>query len=206
VVDRSQLILKHFKKSDPVLFKIAEQVDFPEQKIVEVEEYFITLIESITSQQLAVKAADTIFGRFLDLFPDRLPTPERILKLSDEKLRGVGLSRAKTNYIKDLAQKIYDGELELAKLTEMSDEEVIAELTKVKGIGRWTAEMFLIFALGREDIFSAGDLGLINAIKKLYGIEKPTVASAKADLEKLTEKWKPYRSFASRLLWKSLKL
>jgi DNA-3-methyladenine glycosylase II len=151
-------------------------------------------------QQLSGKAADTIFNRFKALFPNGL-LPETILKEADEKLRGVGLSNAKTKYIKDLAQRVLNQDLHLHSLVEMKDEEVIAELVKVKGIGNWTAEMFLIFTLQRPDVYSLGDLGLTKAVMKLYGYkEKPTADQ----LLKHSKIWSPYRSIASRALWKYL--
>lgn len=195
-----QKILKHFQKTDPVLFTVAQKVELNIYSQIKPEDYFRELADSIVSQQLSGKAATTIFNRFLDLFPKRNLNPKAVLKIPDEKLRGVGLSRAKASYIKDLAAKVLDGTIELSHLQDLDDEKVIEELVAVKGIGRWTAEMFLMFTLGREDVFSAGDLGLMNGIKKLYGIEKPT----KEQLLELESKWKPYRTTASRILWKSL--
>lgn len=193
-------IVNHFKKADPILYKALEKSGKIEHQIVAPENYFEVLCESIVSQQLSVKAGDTIFGRFKKLFKDEKINPKAILKIKDEKIRECGLSNAKVKYIKDLAQKIDNQEVRLEKLNELSDEEVIIELTKIKGIGKWAGEMFLMFSLGREDIFSHGDLGLKNAIKKLYGLENPT----KEQLEEIVIKWSPYRTYASRVLWRSL--
>lgn len=194
-------VLKHFKTQDPVLHafiaRIEPLVEFSQK---DSEFFFEAICDSIISQQLAVKAADTIFARFKNLFVDGKINPRDVLKMPDDKLREVGLSRAKAVYIKDLAQKVDSGQLDLSKLPLMEDEEVIAELVKVKGIGRWTAEMFLLFTLGREDIFSAGDLGLRNAIKKIYG------SKTNEEIEEIIKKWSPYKSTASRILWKSLKV
>lgn len=161
--------------------------------------YFIDLLEAITNQQLSGKAASTIFGRARDLCKGDI-SPEAILKLSEAKLRGAGLSYAKIKYIKDLADKVKSGELKVGSLDKLPDEEVKRELVAVKGIGPWTADMFLMFSLGRPDIFPVEDLG----IKK--GFEK--VTDKKFDKEKsakFAEKhWKPYRTVASWYLWRSL--
>ncbi len=192
--------IAHLKKSDPRLRVIIEGITLRE--IADTRGYFEALVESIVSQQLSIKAADTIFKRFVALTPGRkFPIPREVLKMSVPKMRKVGLSRMKVSFIKDLAKKILDGSLDLKHVDTMSDEEVIEHLVAVKGIGRWTAEMFLIFCLRRDDIFSYGDLGLRNAIQRIYKMKKtPTPAQA----EKITAKWKPYRSLGSRYLWASL--
>ena len=192
-----QKALKHFKKADPVLFNIAKsQTPF----VLETSpDQFVRLVRAIVGQQLSVKAAQTIFGRFEKLFKNGI-TASKLLKLKDDDIRACGISYPKIKYIKDLAQKVNDKELLLETLTNAPEEVVILELTKVKGIGVWSAEMFLMFALGREDVFSAGDMGLQNAMIKLYGLKKPT----KEELIKRSEKWKPYRTYACRILWQSL--
>ncbi len=169
---------------------------------------FEALVEAIVSQQLSVKAADTIFLRFVSLFnlnnkTNKLvfPKPEQILKVKDAKLRQVGLSFQKISYIKDLSLKVSTKQLKLNTLSKLDNEAVIEELIKVKGIGRWTAEMFLIFTLLRPDVFSTGDLGLKNAVIKLYKLKTPPTEK---QLQKITKRWSPYRSIASRYLWKSL--
>ena len=193
----------HLKKVDPVLYKILEGLEEIEDRAVKEteQEFFEELVESIVSQQLSVKAADTIFGRIKELLPKSEVSPKNILKLKDDQLRSAGLSNSKVKYVKDLASKVDSKEIELEKLKDLENEEVIMELTKVNGIGRWTAEMFLMFSLGRPDIFSIGDLGLKNAIKRIYKLEKPT------DIEILaiSEKWSPHRTFACRILWRSLR-
>lgn len=193
-------ILDHFKKADPILWEVANKVGT--LQVSSVPDYFIALVESIVSQQLSIKAADTIFKRMQQLMPHGEITPHNILQLSEEKLRGAGLSRPKISYLKDLASKVQNGELVFEKIIDLEDEAVITELTKVKGIGRWTAEMFLMFALNRPDVFSPGDVGLQNAIKKLYKLEIITPD----DLARISSKWAPHRTHASRLLWASLKL
>lgn len=197
-------IVRHFQKVDPMLHKVLQQILSKDEKIENPKRspknYFEDLCNEIINQQLSTKAGDTIFGRFKKLFKDGVITAEKINKIKAEKIRACGLSNSKVKYIKDLAKKIADGEVVLEKLGDLSNEEVIAELIKIKGIGKWTAEMFLMFSLGREDVFSHGDLGLKNAIKKLYGLEDPTME----EVEAIVIKWSPFRTYASRILWRSL--
>jgi DNA-3-methyladenine glycosylase II len=163
---------------------------------------FETLCMSIASQQLSTKAAATIFGRFKDLFPpDRRPTPARVMTLTDDEIRAAGFSRPKVTFIKDLSAHVLDGRLNLAKLRKHSDEEAMEQLVAVKGIGRWTAEIFLMFRLGRPDILPADDLGLMNAVHRVYGLRKRPDAKK---LRQMGEAWRPYRSVASWYLWQSL--
>ena len=161
---------------------------------------FHSLAEAIVYQQLNGKAAATIFRRFAELAGDPL-TPEGILKLSDEQLRSVGLSKQKSAYLKDLATKTADGLLNFTRLPEMKDEEVIEHLTQVKGVGVWTAHMFLMFTLRRPDILPVGDYGVQAAIKKHY---KKRKWPKPAVMEKIAKPWVPYRSIACWYLWKSL--
>ncbi|MBI4065212.1 DNA-3-methyladenine glycosylase 2 family protein [Candidatus Gottesmanbacteria bacterium] len=192
-------VIEHFRLNDSILFAFIDKLE--PMKLIKYDDYFVCLCREIIGQQLAGKAADAIYRRFLKLFPKGSVTPKRTLKISDDKIRKIGLSWAKVTYIKDLAKKVFDGALNLRRLPSLSDDEVIKELVKVKGIGPWTAEMFLMFTLGREDIFSYGDLGLRKAIQKLYGFKKePTMRQ----MEKIVNTWKPYRTYAARLLWKSL--
>lgn len=164
--------------------------------------YYWELIDSIISQQLSVKAAATIERRLQELFGTETPQPEAILEKSVEELRTVGLSRAKANYIRDLAQHILAGKLEFDKFEKMSNDEIITELTAVKGIGEWTAHMFLMFCMARADILATGDLGIRNAIKKLYGFKQnPTPEAVKKIANE--NKWHPYETIACWYLWKS---
>ncbi len=197
-------IIAHFKKNDPVLHAIIEKIGQLEKfEIRNSDDYFRSLCGEIISQQLSGKAADTIYARFESLFPKKQVTPKNILKTPNEKLRKAGTSWSKARFIKDLAQKVLDKDLKLHELDKLSDELVIQEVTKVKGVGPWTAEMFLMFTLQRKDVFSHGDLGLRKAIKKLYKFKKePT----KKQIEKIARKWRPYRTYASRILWKSLEI
>ncbi len=184
-------------KKDRRLAKIISQT-----KLAPLElhgDYFRELTESIVSQQLSVKAADTILGRFYKLMKGPI-TPAKVLNLKDEKIRSAGISYQKISYIKDLAKKFQNKQIEFDKFDKLTDEKIIDELVSVRGIGRWTAEMFLIFGLGRPDVFSYGDLGLRRAIERLYKIQDLSEIEA----IRISEKWKPYRSVASRFLWKSL--
>lgn len=163
---------------------------------------FESLIKSIIYQQLSGKSANAIYKRFLNHYNDKIPTPGQILTTSDEIFRiKIGLSSRKIEYIKDLSLNVFAKDLDLSLLAKKRDEEIISELTKVKGIGRWTAEMFLIFSLGREDIMPLGDLGVRKAIQKLYNL--PKLPDSRQILE-LSSCWKPYRSIATWYLWKSL--
>ncbi len=197
----SKKAIKHFKKHDPILHEFAKTYGELEMRKNK-RNHFEALVEAIVSQQLSVKASDTIFKRFVALFPDKkFPKPEEILQMPFSKIRSAGISEAKAKYILDLSEKVFKKELKLTSLDKLDSEQVIAELTKVKGIGRWTAEMFLMFSLLREDVFSQGDLGLRNAIKKLYKLKShPT----EKQLNSLFKKWSPYKTYAARYLWKSL--
>lgn len=191
--------IAHIAKHDVVLEKIIKKVPPPVWNSQ--QNYFIALVESIVSQQLSAKAADTIWARFIKLSDDPDLTARSILGVEDRKIRDAGISWSKISYIKNLAQRVVESPNMFEYFDTMSNEEIVEELVKVKGIGQWTVEMFLIFTMGRPDVFSYGDLGIRNAIKKLYGFsETPT----KEEAEQIAEKWKPYRSIACRYLWKSL--
>lgn len=191
-------ILHHFQTHDPVIYRQMTKAGIkPLPEPLAVEDYFFKLCREIIAQQLAGKAADAIIGRFRGLFPEGL-TPQAVLKIPDQAVRDAGLSWAKVRYVKDLAQKVSERAIHLGKLASLDDESVVKELVKVKGIGRWTAEMFLMFTLGRENVFSHGDLGLYKAIRRLYGLKvKPTVA----EVEKIITPWTPYKTYASLALW-----
>jgi 3-methyladenine DNA glycosylase/8-oxoguanine DNA glycosylase len=157
-------------------------------------------VHAFISQQLSTKAAATIAARFDALVGGRL-TPARVARLRDDEMRAVGLSSQKIGYIRDLCARIADGRLSLAAFDALPDEEVIAALTEVKGIGRWTAEMFLMFRLHRPDVLPVGDLGIVRAVQKAYGLRKTPTA---ARLTRIGESWRPYRSIACWYLWASL--
>jgi len=188
----------HLKKADPVLAEIIERVG--RFRMNYDEPAFQSLAEAIVYQQLHGKAAATIFKRLTDLAGEPL-TPEGILKLSTEQLRSVGLSKQKLSYLRDLAARTQAGELNFARLPDLPDAEVIKQLTQVKGIGVWTAHMFLMFSLRRPDVLPTGDLGIQMAIRKHYRkrkLPKPT------QMEKIARCWAPYRSVACWYLWQSI--
>ncbi len=165
--------------------------------------YYQALVGEIIGQQLSVKAADSIRKRFEELFGGIFPEPNAILRKSVEELRGVGLSYAKANYICDLAQHVVDGKIKFDHMDNLSNQEIIAELIDVKGIGEWTAHMFLMFCMARTDILATGDLGIRNAVKKLYDFEKiPSPDEIKQVAEE--NNWHPYESVACWYLWHSL--
>ena len=164
-------------------------------------EAYGTLLRSIVGQQLSTKAARTIYERLIGLYDRQTPAPEQIVATDPDELRGVGLSRAKAAYLRSLAEHVIDGELELDRLTELEDDDVMAQLTAVKGLGPWTAHMFLIFHLGRPDVLPVGDLGVRRAVELAYGLEG---LPSTAELERIAEPWRPYRSLASLYLWRSL--
>lgn len=198
-----KIILDHFKKNDQKLYAIIIKIGKMDRYLPKTSgNYFSDLCESITNQQLSGKAAATIWGRFVGLMEKGNVTPLHVLKVPEEKIRGAGMSWAKARYVRDLALKVKSKLVKLDQLDQLSDEEVIIELVKVKGIGSWTAEMFLMFTLGRENIFSYGDLGLRNGIKKVYNLDNPT----KDQIGKLCKKWSPYKTYACRILWKSLEV
>jgi len=190
--------INHLKKSDPVLRGIIERIGPCRMEFGPPE--FHSLAESILYQQLNGKAAATIFERFVALAGDPL-TPEGILKLSDAQLRSVGLSKQKSAYLKDLSAKTQAGLLDFARLADLPDHEVIKHLTQVKGVGVWTAQMFLMFTLKRPDVLPTGDYGVQAAMKKHYkkrSMPKPHI------MERIAKPWAPYRSVACWYLWKSL--
>lgn len=173
------------------------------------EEYVITkrdnihlhLCASIISQQLSTKVADVIYGRFLKLFKKKTPSPKDILALDFDILRSVGLSNAKTNYVINVCNFFIENKLTDAGLHKMEDEELIDFLTQIKGIGRWTAEMILMFTLGREDVFAVDDLGIQQAMTKLYKLDAADKKLMKQKMISISEKWRPYRTYACRYLW-----
>lgn len=195
------LAAQELRTRDPKLAVVIDAAGLPD--FAPHSDYFLTLLESIIGQQLSVKAAATITGRFLNLFEPGAPTPGLVLTLGEETYRSVGLSRQKIRSITDLAGKVLDGSLDLSKLPELSDAEISAEVTKVIGIGPWTAHMFLLFCMGRPSVLPVGDLGIRIAIQKLYGLEKlPDATEIKAIAEQ--NRWAPHESIASWYLWRSL--
>jgi 3-methyladenine DNA glycosylase/8-oxoguanine DNA glycosylase len=190
----------HLRRVDPVLAKVMEQVGPYRPADRSSGSHFHALIRSMVFQQLSGKAAGTIHARFLDLYPSREPTPDEILATREETMRSVGLSRQKIGYIRDLAARVKSGDLPLDHVHTLSDQELIAHLVQVKGIGKWTAQMFLMFKLGRPDVLPDLDLGIQNAIKRAYRKRKVLPK----DVLRIGKKWSPYASVACWYLWRSL--
>lgn len=162
---------------------------------------WLYLCRSIVSQQLSITVAAIIFKRFLDIYGGKKPTPEQVLETSVETLRGIGLSGAKTKYVQEVARFAIEKGIDVRIISKMNDEEVIAYVTQIKGVGRWTAEMMLMFALEREDVFAVDDLGIQMAMCRLYKLDKEDKKQMRADMIRLSEKWKPYRTYACLHLW-----
>jgi DNA-3-methyladenine glycosylase II len=196
----------HLSRADPVMARLIDDFggplpDEPDRR-GRPDEHYGALVRSITGQQLSVKAAASIWGRLLERFGGHTPMPEQILADDPEELRvACGFSRAKVAYLRSLAEHVLSGEIELDRLDELPDGEVIRELTAVKGIGEWTAHMFLMFTLHRPDVLPTGDLGVRNAAMRAYGLDAPPPP---ADLQVLAEPWRPYRTRACLYLWRSL--
>lgn len=182
------------------MYQLAQNVDIKDFEVP--KDYFASLTRKIVGQQLAVAAARTIFSRFQALFPVGQITPHELLKIKDEDIRAAGISYPKIRYLKGMAQDILDEKVVLEGLDGLTDEQVIELLTKLKGFGRWSAEMFLMFDLGRPDVFSAGDLGLRRAMERQYRLTNPS----DGELTKIAAKWSPYRTYACRVLWTSLEM
>src|SRR5271157_5769583 len=193
-----QKAIHHLRRSDPVLAGIIDRVG--DYRIEFRDPDFETLVKSIVYQQLSGRVANVIFGRVVKAAGGKL-TPENILKLRPSRMRSLGLSGQKTAYIRDLARHTRDGRVNFAELLDLPDEAVIERLTEVKGIGVWTAHMFLIFALRRTDVLPLGDLGIRAAIRKAYGFAE---LPEPAEMETLAARWRPYCTVASWYLWRSL--
>lgn len=190
--------LKHLAVADVKLAAIIKSVGACEIKMR--KDPFQSLVEAIIYQQLAGIAADAIYSRFVKIY-GRFPRPSQMLATKDTKLRTTGLSGRKIEYLKDLASRVSDGRLKLGLLPEMADEQVIEQLVQVKGIGRWTAEMFMIFCLGRQDVLPVGDLGLRKAMQKTYLLDD---LPSPENMREIARPWKPYCSIATWYMWKSL--
>jgi DNA-3-methyladenine glycosylase II len=204
---RSGLVKAHeqLAASDPVMARLVEQfgeltVEARRRRRPPVDAYGM-LLRSVVGQQLSVKAASTIYGRVLDLFGGKTPAPEKLLEIEPQRLREAGLSGRKVEYVRDLATHVLSGELELDRLEELDDEQVIAEITAVRGFGVWSAQMFLMFFLERPDVLPTGDLGIRNAAMEAYGLDAPPTP---AELIEMAEPWRPHRSLACIYLWESL--
>ena len=196
--------LEALKKSDDVMARLIADhgpLDESERRRGRPHDAYGALLRSIVGQQLSTKAARTIYERLTELFGGRTPTPRELLEVDPELIREAGLSRAKVAYLRDLAEHVEDGELDLELLPELSDEEISEQLTAIKGLGQWTVDMFLIFHLGRPDVLPVGDLGIRRAVQVQYGLRDLPDAPR---LQEIAEPWRPWRSLACLYLWTSL--
>lgn len=196
---RPSAAARYLAQRDPTLARIITTKD-PFRLYADADAY-LDLLQSVVSQQLSVRAADTIFRRFLDLFPRRNPTPARLLRLRMERLRSAGVSRQKAEYLKAVATFAQRGHLDSRLLQRMDDEQVIAHLTAIRGVGRWTAEMLLMFSLNRPDVFPVDDLGIQSAMRDLYKL-RGDGPRFKARLGRIAETWRPHRTLACKYLWR----
>lgn len=188
----------HLRSCDPRMASLIDRIGKPRVRFSEPS--FFVLARAIVSQQLSSKAAATIYGR-LELAARGSVTPENVLRLTPARMRKLGMSRAKTEYVRDLARRTLRGELDFTSLDELTDQQVLDHLTAVKGVGVWTAQMFLMFSLRRPDILPTGDVGIRNAMQRLYERETPP---APAEMEEIARPWRPYASIACFYLWNSL--
>jgi DNA-3-methyladenine glycosylase II len=196
--------LKHLSNADSVMASLISEhgpLDEDGRSRGRPADAYGALLRAIVGQQLSTKAARTIYERLTALYAGKTPSPDQLVATEPEELREVGLSRAKAAYLRSLAEHVIDGELELDRLSELSDEDVAAQLTAVKGLGQWTADMFLIFHLRRPDVLAVGDLGIRRATQLAYGLDE---LPAPAELEEIAQPWRPHRSLACLYLWRSL--
>lgn len=183
--------------------KFKKLIDAPQPHQLKKRKNICTyLCASIMSQQLSTKVADVIYKRFIALYNGKEPTPQQILDTPLEKLRGIGLSNAKVGYVQNVARFEIEFGMDAKKLNKMSNEEVIDYLIVIKGVGRWTIEMLLMFALGREDVFAVDDLGIQNAMISLYKLDNTDKKQLREDMLRLSKKWSPYRTYACVHLWR----
>jgi DNA-3-methyladenine glycosylase II len=190
--------LEHLRKDKKLFSVITLQEPFV---LSGREKIYLYLCASIMSQQLSTKVADVIYKRFLDLYGGKQPSARQIASTPFERLRSIGLSNAKVNYVQNVCNFFLEKKVTDKKLHKMEDEEVIAFLTQIKGVGRWTAEMILMFALGREDVFAVDDLGIQQSMAKLYKLDPSDKKGMKEKMCRISAKWKPYRTYACRYLW-----
>lgn len=195
----SQAAIAHLQHEDNIR-SLIEQINMPD--FTPSGRIYYDLLESIVSQQLSVKVADVIFKRFLLLFTDHFPHPEQVVALELEKLRSVGLSGQKAGYLKNVAQFALANDLEQIDWETMDDEEIINFLTQIKGVGKWTVQMLLMFSLARPDIFPVDDLGIQQGMQRLFKIEASNPRLLKIKMTELAEPWRPWRTVACRYLWR----
>jgi DNA-3-methyladenine glycosylase II len=195
---------EHLRAADPVLRDLIDRLgplDEEARRRGRPDDAYGALLRAIVGQQLSTRAARSIYARVLELFGGRVPTPTELLAIEPDVLRAAGLSRAKVAYLRDLGERVETGQLEIDRLTDLPDDEVSAQLLAVKGLGRWTVDMFLMFHLRRPDVVASGDLGIRRAVELAYGLPvRPSIA----DVERIAEPWRPYRTTACVYLWESL--
>ena len=192
------------RDGDPVMARLIEEHGRLVRRELKEEprgDAYGALLRSIVGQQLSTKAAGSIWERLLEVLGGGTPSPAALLAADPDDLRGAGLSWSKVAYLRDLAERVQDGELDPERLRELGDDDVVEELTRIKGVGRWTAEMFLIFNLGRPDVLAAGDLGIRRAVQRTYELDALPDA---AEMERIAEPWRPHRTLACLYLWRSL--
>ncbi len=196
--------IAHLRASDPILSQLIDAAGpLPDAREgrPERDDHYGALVRAIVGQQLSVHAARAIYGRLSARFEDRPPTPREIIEDDPQELRSVGLSRAKVEFLRSLAEHVLDGRLELERFGDLPDEQVIEELVAVKGLGTWTAHMFLMFHLERPDVLPVGDLGIRRAMERAYRLDE---LPGSAVMERIAEPWRPQRTLACRYLWRSL--
>ncbi|MFL5856955.1 MAG: DNA-3-methyladenine glycosylase family protein [Solirubrobacteraceae bacterium] len=193
----------HLRKADTVMRKLIDEHGKPRPaRRTGRDDHYGALVRSIVGQQLSTKAARSIYGRLTDRFGGRPPTPEEVLGDDPEELRAAaGLSRAKVSFLRSLAEHVRSGDLDLDSMDTLSDEDVVAALIAVKGLGQWSADMFLMFHLERPDVLAVGDLGIRRAVQEAYGLKE---LPGPTELERIAAPWRPYRTLACRYLWASL--
>jgi DNA-3-methyladenine glycosylase II len=195
---------EHLRAADPVLRELIDRIgplDEEARRRGRPDDAYGALLRAIVGQQLSTRAARAIYARVLDLFGGRVPTPAELVAIEPDALRAAGLSRAKVAYLRDLAERVETGQLEIDRLADLPDDEVSAQLLAVKGLGRWTVDIFLMFHLRRPDVVASGDLGIRRAVELAYGLPaRPSIA----DVERIAEPWRPYRTTACVYLWESL--
>jgi|RhiMetdeSRZDD1v2_1073273.scaffolds.fasta_scaffold45653_4 DNA-3-methyladenine glycosylase II len=195
---------QHLRSVDHVMRRIIDErgpIDPETDRRGSRPDPYQALARAIVGQQLSTKAARSIWERLVEILGGTFPEPSGLLAVDAESIRAAGLSRSKVNFLRDLAERVEDGRLDLKRLMELPDEDVVATLTEIKGVGPWTAEMFLIFHLGRPDVMSAGDLGIRRAVQIEYGLDE---LPGPTDLERIAEPWRPHRTLACLYLWRSL--
>lgn len=196
---KEPIYLQHLANDPKLALLVKTQ---PIKQLKKRKNVYLQLMSSIVSQQLSTKVAKVIFGRFMDLFGGDTPTPQQVVDISFDKLKAVGLSNAKTQYIKNIAAYALEHDMSDKALYKMSNEEVMAFLLPIKGVGKWTVEMLLMFALGREDVFAVDDLGIQQAMQQLYMPRTTDKKKVKEKMLKISKSWSPYRTYACLYLWR----